>query len=91
MPAKALPFSDRLLRLEASINAQSKELQEMRLFCLDIHPEYSKRIISSTQEMEQKVFKNVTSFESRLEEINQTVKKLVTQSATTAFLWLTKH
>jgi hypothetical protein len=85
MPAKALPFSERLLRLEAAINAQSKELQEMRLFCLDIHPEYSKRIIDSMQEMEQKVFQNVSNFEGRLEEINQTVKKLVTKSANDCF------
>ena len=85
MPAKALPFSERLLRLEAAINAQSMELQEMRLFCLDIHPEYSKRIIKSMQEMEQKVCQNVSNFESRLEEINQTVKKLVTKSANDCF------
>jgi hypothetical protein len=85
MPAKALPFSERLLRLEAAINAQSRELQEMRLFCLDIHPEYSRRTIDSMQKMEVKVFQNVSNFEGRLEEINQTVKKLVTKSANDCF------
>jgi len=85
MPAKALPFSERLLRLEAAINAQSIELQEMRLFCLDIHPDYSKRTIDSMQKMELKVYQNVSNFEGRLEEINQTVKKLVTKSANDCF------
>jgi hypothetical protein len=85
MPAKALPFSERLLRLEAAINAQSIELQEMRLFCLDIHPDYSKRTIDSMRTMELKVYQNVSNFEGKLDEINQTVKKLVTKSANDCF------
>jgi hypothetical protein len=74
-------MADRIQRLEAAQKAQADELQELRLFCLDIHPDYSKRIIQTMQEMEQKVFHNVSTFEERLEDINKTVKQLVTQSA----------
>ena len=74
-------MADRLQRLEAAQMAQANELQELRLFCLDIHPDYSKRIIQTMQEMEQKVFHNVSTFEERLDDINKTVKQLVTQSA----------
>jgi hypothetical protein len=74
-------MADRIQRLEAAQKAQADELQELRLFCLDIHPDYSKRIIQTMQEMEQKVFHNVSTFEARLEGINKTVKQLVTQSA----------
>ena len=74
-------MADRIQRLEAAQKAQADELQELRLFCLDIHPDYSKRIIQTMQEMEQKVFHNVSTFEERLDDINKTVKQLVTQSA----------
>jgi hypothetical protein len=47
----------------------------------DIRPDYGKRIILTMQEMEQKVFLNVTTFDKKLEEINQTVKSLVAKSA----------
>jgi hypothetical protein len=81
MPPRPFMMADRIQRLEAAFNAQAEELQELRLFCLDIHPDYSKRIIKTMQEMEQKVFHNVSTFEERLEDINKTVKQLVTQSA----------
>ena len=74
-------MADRIQRLETAFKAQAEDLQELRLFCLDIHPDYSKRIIKTMQEMEQKVFYNVSTFEDRLEDMNKTVKQLVTQSA----------
>ena len=64
-------MADRTQRIEAALKAQADELQELRLFCLDIHPYYSKRIIQTMQEMEQKVFYNVSTFEERLEDINK--------------------
>ena len=81
MPPRPPLLTDRIQRLEASVKALSEELQEMRLFCLDIHPEYSKRVIDTMLQIEQKVLHNVTTFEDRLEGINRTVKQLVAQSA----------
>ena len=81
MPPRPPLLTDRIQRLEASVKALSEELQEMRLFCLDIHPEYSKRVIDTMLQIEQKVLHNVTTFEDRLEGINKTVKQLVAQSA----------
>ena len=81
MPPRPPLLTDRIQRLEASVRAVSEELQEMRLFCLDIHPEYSKRVIDTMLQIEQKVLHNVTTFEDRLEGINKTVKQLVAQSA----------
>jgi hypothetical protein len=39
MPPRPLMMADRIQRLEAAQKAQADELQELRLFCLDIHPE----------------------------------------------------
>ena len=66
VPPRAPLIADRLSRIEAGLAALSDEIQQLRLFCLDIHPEYGERIITTMQEMEQKVYLNVTSFESRL-------------------------
>ena len=74
-------LTDRIQRLEASVKTLNDELQELRLFCLDLHPEYSKRVIDTLLQIEQKVLFNVTTFEDRLEGINKTVKQLVSQSA----------
>ena len=81
MARRPMLIAERLQRLEQSLSDISDEVQELRQFCLDISPEYSTRIITTMQEMEKKVFLNVTNFESRLGEINQTVKQLVAQSA----------
>ena len=81
MPPRPLLLTDRIQRLEVSVKALSDDLQEMRLFCLDIHPGYSKRVIDTMLQIEQKVLHNVTTFEDRLEGINRTVKQLVSQSA----------
>ena len=81
MPPRTPPIADRLQRLEDKLAALMEETQELRLFCLDIHPEYSKRIIASMQEMERKVFLNVTTFEKQVGDINKTVRTLVAKSA----------
>jgi len=74
-------LTDRIQRIEVSVKALNDELQELRLFCLDLHPDYSKRVIDTMLQIEQKVLFNVTTFEDRLDGINKTVKQLVTQSA----------
>ena len=81
MPPKMPLLAERIQKLEALARAQSDEIQELRLFCLDLHPDYSKRVISTMLEIEQKVFANVSNFEERLAEINKTVKQLVSESA----------
>ena len=81
MPPRPLLLTDRIQKLEASVKSLNDELQELRLFCLDLHPEYSKRVIDTMLQIEQKVLFNVTTFEDRLEGINKTVKQLVSQSA----------
>ena len=81
MPPRPLLLTDRIQKLEASVKALSEELQEMRLFCLDLHPDYCKRVIDTMLQIEQKVLFNVTTFENRLDEINKTVRQLVSQSA----------
>ena len=67
--------------MEAGLADLSDDMQQLRLFCLDIHPDYGKRIITTMQEMEQKVYLNVSSFESKVSDINKTVRTLVAQSA----------
>jgi len=74
-------LTDRIQRLEISVKALNDELHELRLFCLDLHPDYSKRVIDTMLQIEQKVLFNVATFEDRLDGINKTVKQLVTQSA----------
>jgi len=81
MPPKTPLLTKRIQKLETLARSQSDELQELRLFCLDLHPDYSKRVISTMLEIEQKVFTNVSNFEGRLAEINKTVKQLVSESA----------
>ena len=81
MPPKSPPIADRIQRLEDKLAALAEETQELRVFCLDIHPLTSKRIIKTMEEMEQKVFLNVTAFEKQVGEINHTVKTLVAKSA----------
>ena len=81
MPPRPLLLTDRIQKLEASVKTLSEELQEMRLFCLDLHPDYCKRVIDTMLQIEQKVLFNVTTFENRLDEINKTVRQLVSQSA----------
>ena len=81
MPPRPLLLTDRIQKLEASVKSLNDELQELRLFCLDLHPEYSKRVIDTMLQIEQKVLFNVTTFEYRLEGINKTVRQLVSQSA----------
>ena len=81
MPARTPLLSDRRLRIEADLAAVTHETNELRAFCLDIHPAYGKRIIETMMEMENKVFLNVSSFEEKLGSVNQTVRTLVAQSA----------
>ena len=81
MPPRPPLLTDRIQRLEVSVKALNDELQELRLFCLDLHPDYSKRVIDTMLQIEQKVLFNVSTFEDRLDGINRTVKQLVTQSA----------
>jgi len=81
MPPRPPLLTDRIQRLEISVKALNDELHELRLFCLDLHPDYSKRVIDTMLQIEQKVLFNVATFEDRLDGINKTVKQLVTQSA----------
>jgi len=81
MPPKAPPIAERISRLETNFLSLSSEIQDLRMFCLDIHPEHSKRIIATMQEMEQKLFLNVSAFDKKMADINQSVKVLVAQSA----------
>ena len=81
MPPRTPPIADRLQRLEDKLAAFTEETHELRLFCLDIHPDYSKRIVTTMQEMEQKVFLNVSAFEKQVGDINKTVRTLVAKSA----------
>jgi hypothetical protein len=81
MPPRPPLLTDRIQRLEVSVKALNDELHELRLFCLDLHPDYSKRVIDTMLQIEQKVLFNVSTFEDRLDGINRTVKQLVTQSA----------
>jgi hypothetical protein len=81
MPPRPLLLTDRIQKLEASVKTLSEELQEMRLFCLDLRPDYCKKVIDTMLQIEQKVLFNVTTFENRLDEINKTVRQLVSQSA----------
>jgi hypothetical protein len=46
-------LAERIQKLESLARAQSEEIQELRLFCLDLHPDYSKRVISTMLEIEQ--------------------------------------
>ena len=81
MPPRTPPIADRLQRLEDKLASLTEETNELRLFCLDIHPDYSKRIIATMQEMERKVFLNVSTFEKQVGDINKTVRTLVAKSA----------
>ena len=81
MPPRAPLITDRLSRMEASLAALTEDMQQLRLFCLDIHPDFGRRIITTMHEMEQKVYLNVTTFESKVSDINNTVRSLVAQSA----------
>ena len=81
MPPRAPLITDRLSRLEAGLATLTDDMQQLRLFCLDIHPDFGRRIITSMHEMEQKVYLNVTSFESKVSDINKTVRTLVAHSA----------
>ena len=74
-------MSDRITRLEKRIDSLTDETNKLTHFCLDISPEYGRRIVSVMQEMEMNVIQNVTNFEARMEEINKTVKTLVKDSA----------
>ena len=74
-------LSDRINRLEKRLDSLAEETNQLTLFCLDISPEYGRRIVTSMQEMERNVIQNVTNFEARMEEINKTVKTLVKDSA----------
>ena len=74
-------LSDRLTRLETKLDALIDETNKLTHFCLDISPEYGRRIVTAMQEMELNVIHNVTNFEARMEEINKTVKTLVKDSA----------
>ena len=73
--------SDRITRLEKKLDSLIDETNKLTHFCLDISPEYGRRIVTATQEMEMNVIHNVTNFEARMEEINKTVKTLVKDSA----------
>ena len=74
-------LSDRINRLEKRLDSLAEETNQLTLFCLDISPEYGRRIVTAMQEMEKNVIQNVTNFEARMEEINKTVKTLVKDSA----------
>jgi len=74
-------LSDRINRLEKRLDSLAEETNQLTLFCLDISPEYGRRIVAAMQEMERNVIHNVTNFEARMEEINSTVKTLVKDSA----------
>ena len=74
-------LSDRLTRLETKLDALVDETNKLTHFCLDISPEYGRRIVTAMQEMELNVIHNVTNFEARMEEINKTVRTLVKDSA----------
>ena len=74
-------LSDRINRLEKRLDSLVDETNQLTLFCLDISPEYGRRIVTTMQEMERNVIQNVTNFEARMEEINKTVKTLVKDSA----------
>ena len=74
-------LSDRINRLEKRLDSLAEETNKLTLFCLDISPEYGRRIVTAMHEMERNVIHNVTNFEARMEEINKTVKTLVKDSA----------
>ena len=74
-------LSDRINRLEKRLDSLAEETNQLTLFCLDISPEYGRRIVTAMQDMEKNVIQNVTNFEARMEEINKTVKTLVKDSA----------
>ena len=74
-------MSDRITRLEKRLDSLTDETNKLTHFCLDISPEYGRRIVTAMQDMEKNVIQNVTNFEARMEEINKTVKTLVKDSA----------
>ena len=81
MAPKPLLLAERLQRMENRIATLTEETNQLTLFCLDISPEYGRRIISAMQEMERKVFENISGFDSKMGEINNNIKTMVTQAA----------
>lgn len=81
MAPKTMPINDRLQRIEHRLAELNNETHQMRLFCFDIHPEHSRRVVETMLEIEKKVIANVVSFESKVEDINATVKSLVVKSS----------
>ena len=67
--------------MENRIATLTEETNQLTLFCLDILPEYGRRTISAMQEMERKVFENISGFDSKMGEINNNIKTMVTQAA----------
>ena len=85
MAPKTMRIEDRLQRIEQRLVELQDETHLTRVFCLDISPEYSRRVIETTLEIEKKVIANVVSFESKVEHINATVRGLVLKSSNDCF------
>lgn len=85
MAPKTMRIEDRFQRIEQRLVELEGETHLMRAFCLDISPEYSRRVIETMLEIEKKVISNVVSFESKVEHINATVKGLVLKSSNDCF------
>ena len=81
MAPKPLLLAERLQRMENRIATLTEETNQLTLFCLDISPEYGRRIISAMQEMERNVVENISGFDSKMGEINNNIKTMVTQAA----------